>query len=144
MDPLIAWLYSHRAPNIKWELDTMRVLLGLMGHPERRLTPVLVGGTNGKGSVAAFLHAVATRAGLKAGLFTSPHLVRPEERIRAGPDDISPDAFLAEAARLVRADGRFLLSVPAFQLLWSSMDERAGHRCRYRTNLLLRCLPSIT
>jgi dihydrofolate synthase/folylpolyglutamate synthase len=98
LHPLIEWLYAQRAPNIKWELDTMKVLLSLMGDPQRRLTPVLVAGTNGKGSVAAFLHAIASEAGLRPGMFTSPHLIRPEERIRLGRDDIPSHAFLERVA----------------------------------------------
>lgn len=93
LDPHIEWLYAQRAPNIKWELDTMKVLLSLMGDPQARLVPVLVAGTNGKGSVAAFLHAMGCEAGLRTGLFTSPHLIRPEERVRVGREDIAPARF---------------------------------------------------
>jgi len=51
-------------------------------------------------------------------------------------EHVDPDALLSEARRLVRPGGRLLLSAPAFKALWSGMDERAGHRCRYSSRLL--------
>jgi dihydrofolate synthase/folylpolyglutamate synthase len=76
------------------DLTTGRVerLLAALGHPERRLPPVIhVAGTNGKGSTLAYLRAIAEAAGLKVHALTSPHLVRFAERIRVAgqliPDD---------------------------------------------------------
>jgi SAM-dependent methyltransferase len=46
-------------------------------------------------------------------------------------EHLDPDALLSEARRVVRPDGTLMLSVPAFSSLWSALDERAGHRCRY-------------
>lgn len=63
-------------------LDTVRRLAGLFGDPQRRLRCVHVGGTNGKGSTAHSLASCFQAAGLKVGLFTSPHLVDFRERIR--------------------------------------------------------------
>ena len=64
-------------------LERIAALLARLGHPERRLPPVLhVAGTNGKGSTCAFLRAAIEAAGLKAHVYTSPHLVRFNERIR--------------------------------------------------------------
>lgn len=51
-------------------------------------------------------------------------------------EHVDPDALLSEARRLVRPGGQLLLSAPAFQVLWSAMDERAGHRCRYDASLI--------
>jgi SAM-dependent methyltransferase len=51
-------------------------------------------------------------------------------------EHVDPDLFLASARRLIKQEGRLLLSAPAFQCLWSKMDELAGHRCRYRIGLL--------
>ncbi len=77
-------------------LDRVSRLLEKLGNPERRLPPVLhVAGTNGKGSTCAFLRAAVEAAGLKAHLYTSPHLVRFNERIRLAGRLIS-DAALAE------------------------------------------------
>ena len=80
------------------DLTTGRVerLLAALGHPERRLPPVIhVAGTNGKGSTVAYLRAIAEAAGLKVHAITSPHLVRFAERIRIAGELIS-DARLEE------------------------------------------------
>ena len=64
-------------------LERISTLLGRLGNPERQLPPVFhVAGTNGKGSVCAYLRAAIEAAGHKAHVFTSPHLVRFNERIR--------------------------------------------------------------
>ena len=71
-----------------------------LGHPERRLGRVVhVGGTNGKGSTAAMVAAILGAAGLRTGLFTSPHLARVTERIRVGGVEISPGALADSYAR---------------------------------------------
>ena len=67
-----------------------RALLAQLGHPERHLPPVIhVAGTNGKGSTCAFLRAILEAAGFKVHVYTSPHLVRFEERIRVAGSLIS-------------------------------------------------------
>ena len=73
---------------IDLSLGRIEALLGKLGHPERRLPPVIhVAGTNGKGSVTAFLRAMLEAAGLRVHVYTSPHLVRFHERIAlAGAD----------------------------------------------------------
>lgn len=68
---------------IDLSLERLQGLLARLGHPERRLPPVVhVAGTNGKGSTCAFLRAIAEAAGQRVHVFTSPHLVRFHERIR--------------------------------------------------------------
>ncbi len=71
----------------------MRVLLAALNHPERRFPGVLVAGTNGKGSTAATLASILRASGLRTGLYTSPHLVRINERIRINGAEISDDDF---------------------------------------------------
>ena len=66
----------------KFDLEHMRVLAGELGHPERRFQSVLIAGTNGKGSTAATLASIVSTAGHRVGLYTSPHLVRVNERIQ--------------------------------------------------------------
>ena len=61
---------------IKFGLDTMRALVAEMGHPERAYPTLLIAGTNGKGSVAAYCDAALRASGLRTGRSTSPHLVR--------------------------------------------------------------------
>ncbi len=67
---------------VKLGLERMRAVLAELGAPERELPVVLVAGTNGKGSTSAWIASIATAAGYRSGLFTSPHLERVEERLR--------------------------------------------------------------
>ncbi len=99
MDTL-RWLYGLQHFGIKLGLDGIRALLQALGHPERAYPSVIVAGTNGKGSVAAMLHAMLAAGGVETGLYTSPHLVRPNERIRLGTHDIDDDALDALLDRL--------------------------------------------
>jgi dihydrofolate synthase/folylpolyglutamate synthase len=80
-------------PSHKFDLAHMRVLLEALNHPERKFPSVLIAGTNGKGSTAATLASILRAAGLRAGLYTSPHLVRINERVRINGDDIGDHDF---------------------------------------------------
>ncbi|HTR65681.1 MAG TPA: folylpolyglutamate synthase/dihydrofolate synthase family protein [Terriglobales bacterium] len=80
-------------PSHKFDLAHMRVLLDALGHPERNFPGVLVAGTNGKGSTAATLAAILQASGLRTALYTSPHLVRINERICINGEEISDDDF---------------------------------------------------
>jgi dihydrofolate synthase / folylpolyglutamate synthase len=82
-----------QTPAHKFDLDHMRVLLAALDRPERRFPSVLIAGTNGKGSTAATLASILKASGLKTGLYTSPHLVRINERIRIDGEEISDDSF---------------------------------------------------
>jgi dihydrofolate synthase/folylpolyglutamate synthase len=73
--------YEQRVPVVAdLKLDRMRGLLGRLGDPQQRVPVLHLAGTKGKGSTAAMLAAVLRQAGYRTGLFTSPHLVRVEER----------------------------------------------------------------
>ncbi len=93
----------------KFSLDEIGTLLAALGNPQRRFPSVLIAGTNGKGSTAATLASILQESGLRSSLYTSPHLERPNERIRISGADI-PDADFARlffhvhdtAAALVR------------------------------------------
>lgn len=80
-------------PSHKFDLAHMRVLLEKMDHPERRFPSVLIAGTNGKGSTAATLASILKASGLETGLYTSPHLMRINERIQLNGKEISDDDF---------------------------------------------------
>jgi dihydrofolate synthase / folylpolyglutamate synthase len=80
-------------PSHKFDLAHMRILLAALDHPEKRFPSVLIAGTNGKGSTAATLASILQASGLRAGLYTSPHLVRINERIRLNGGQISDDDF---------------------------------------------------
>jgi dihydrofolate synthase / folylpolyglutamate synthase len=99
----VAGLYLARRVRfgMKFGLDTMRALVAEMGHPERAYPSLLVAGTNGKGSVAAYCDAALRASGLRTGRYTSPHLVRVNERIAVDGRDIT-DRDFAVAVRAVR------------------------------------------
>ena len=78
--------FSRRGVNLG--LERLQAALADLGHPERRFAAVQVAGTNGKGSICTLVHRSLLAAGLRAGLYTSPHLVSWTERIRLGADPI--------------------------------------------------------
>ncbi len=81
---------------IDLSLERLEALLAKLGHPERRLPPVIhVAGTNGKGSTCAFLRAIGEQAGLRVHVYTSPHLVHFRERIRLAGELVSDEALSA-------------------------------------------------
>jgi dihydrofolate synthase / folylpolyglutamate synthase len=91
----IRWLYSTQAAGIKLGLENVRRLSDALGNPHRRLACIHVAGTNGKGSVSAMLDSVGRAAGLRTGLYSSPHLVRFNERIQVSGQPITDDEVLA-------------------------------------------------
>jgi dihydrofolate synthase/folylpolyglutamate synthase len=93
----------------------MRVLLAAMQHPEHAFPSVLIAGTNGKGSTAATLASILRASGLKTGLYTSPHLLRINERIRINGDEIGDDDFARLHAEVDRVAERL---VEERQLPW--------------------------
>jgi dihydrofolate synthase/folylpolyglutamate synthase len=82
-----------QTPSHKFDLAHMRVLLEALEHPERGFPSVLIAGTNGKGSTAASLASILNASGYKTGLYTSPHLVRINERVRINSNAIADDDF---------------------------------------------------
>ncbi len=92
---------------MKLGLETVRRLAERLGNPQRKFPAVHIAGTNGKGSTAAMAASVAQAAGLRTGLYTSPHLVSITERIRVNFKPITPTNF-ARLAGEVRAAGEAL------------------------------------
>ena len=89
-DAILTRLLSLHPKIIDLSLDRMHGILAKLGHPERKLPPVIhVAGTNGKGSTVAYLRHIMAAAGLKAHAYTSPHLVKFHERIRVAGELIS-------------------------------------------------------
>jgi dihydrofolate synthase / folylpolyglutamate synthase len=84
-----------QAATAKFNLENISILAGSLGHPEQKYPSVHIAGTNGKGSTAAFLESILRQAGLRTGLYTSPHLERINERIRINGDEILDEAFAA-------------------------------------------------
>jgi len=102
-------------PSQKFDLAAMRVLLAALGNPERRFPSVLIAGTNGKGSTAATLASILRASGYKTGLYTSPHLLRINERIRVDGTEIGDDDFAELHGKVDRAAERL---VEQGQLPW--------------------------
>lgn len=87
--------------HVRWGLDRIETLLEGLGRPDRSFRALHFGGTNGKGSAAATAFAVLRESGARTGLYTSPHLIHPRERIRLGPLRETDD-LLDRAADRVR------------------------------------------
>jgi len=97
IDGIVARLHGLHPRLIDLSLERLEALLDKLGHPEDKLPPVIhVAGTNGKGSTCAFLRAIAEAADLRVHVYTSPHLVRFNERIRIAGELVS-DAALTDA-----------------------------------------------
>jgi dihydrofolate synthase/folylpolyglutamate synthase len=102
----------------KLGLDGPRALDRALGGPVGRVPAILIGGTNGKGSTAAFVEALLRGRGFRTGLFTSPHLVSFRERIRIDGEDIAPAAVVSLADRVFAASERVGGEVPFFEIVW--------------------------
>jgi dihydrofolate synthase / folylpolyglutamate synthase len=122
----------HTAPGRarrKFSLAEIGVLLAEMGNPQNDFASVLIAGTNGKGSTASTLASILRASGVRTGLYTSPHLERPNERIRVEGEEISDGDFAAqyfavsEAADTLVAEGK-LAQTPSFFEILTAMAFR--------------------
>ncbi|MEA2979893.1 MAG: dihydrofolate synthase / folylpolyglutamate synthase, partial [Alphaproteobacteria bacterium] len=114
-EPIIARLLTLHPKRIDLSLDRIWRILDKFGHPERKIPPVIhVAGTNGKGSTIAFMRAVLEAAGKSVHVYTSPHLVRFNERFRLGAQNsegsgggrlVSDEALAAVLEECERANG---------------------------------------
>lgn len=138
-DNAIARMYAlgyelAQTPSHKFDLGHMRVLLVALGNPEKRFPGVLIAGTNGKGSTAATLASILQASGLRTGLYTSPHLMRINERIRINGEAIADDDFALvhdvadrTAERLV-AEGELPWHPSFFEMLTAMAFEYFARR----------------
>ncbi|HUQ87670.1 MAG TPA: folylpolyglutamate synthase/dihydrofolate synthase family protein [Vicinamibacterales bacterium] len=94
-------LFSLEQFGIKLGLDNIRIILAALGHPERAWKSIHIGGTNGKGSVAAMVECGLRAAGLKTGRYTSPHLDRIEERVAINGSSIDSATFESVTAQVL-------------------------------------------
>jgi dihydrofolate synthase / folylpolyglutamate synthase len=107
-DALVAELFPRLSGGIRWGLERTRRMLASVGDPQLAFRVVHVGGTNGKGSVAAHAESVLRRSGRRTGLYTSPHLCSFRERIRIDGRPIGEVDLLRSAQRLwpvIEAEG---------------------------------------
>src|ERR1700761_2421742 len=110
-DESVRYLYSlgrelaspQQASAKKFELEGVTILCEPLGRPQAKFESVHVAGTNGKGSTAAMIESILRAAGLRTGLYTSPHLERINERIRLNGQEISDADFAATFTRVHRA-----------------------------------------
>jgi dihydrofolate synthase/folylpolyglutamate synthase len=111
------FLYSlgNEIPTVKFGLERITRLLDTLGNPQRACRWVHVAGTNGKGSTCAMIEAGLRAAGASTGLYTSPHLVEPTERIQIRGEAISPGQF-AEACTEVHETAERMLETGGLDL----------------------------
>jgi len=102
-DIAIEWLFATQQRGVKFGLENMQRLLTALDKPQKSLKFIHVAGTNGKGSVCAMLDSLARSAGIRTGLFTSPHLVRFNERIQVNGNPISDDSVASGILRIREA-----------------------------------------
>ena len=95
------YLHGLERVGIKLGLETMHALMDILGHPECGFKAIHVTGTNGKGSTCAFIDSVLRKAGYTVGLYTSPHLIRFNERICVNGEEIS-DRELIHFTELIK------------------------------------------
>lgn len=100
-NPLDALLAPRPQLRIRWGLERIRTMLRALGDPHREWRSLHVGGTNGKGSVAAAVEAALRRSGCRTGLYTSPHLVSFAERVRIAGVPASRELLEACAAEVL-------------------------------------------
>ncbi len=127
-------LYSLERFGIKLGLDNIRTLLSLIGNPHEGMKAVHVTGTNGKGSVCAYVASVLQKAGYRTGLYTSPHLVRFNERIQVDGSPI-PDEDLLRLwngiqPAMKRMDGERAVNRPTFFEVTTAMAFEYFHEQR--------------
>jgi len=91
------------SPGIKPGLERIEKLLKLIGNPQNKFPAIHVVGTNGKGSTAAFLNSVLSKSGYRTALYTSPHLISPEERLLICERPLSENEWLECAVQAVEA-----------------------------------------
>ncbi len=102
----LAYMESLKGLGSKPGLDRIRSLLACLGHPEKRTPVIQIAGTNGKGSVGAFLSAMLTAAGWKTGHFSSPAVFSPTETIRINGASVSEELYARGVSAVAEAAGQ--------------------------------------
>ena len=130
---------GHQAPRRKFDLAHMRALCHALGDPQHQAPAVLIAGTNGKGSTAATLASILNTAGYRTGLYTSPHLVRVNERIQLSRP-VLPSEYGSSSAHA--ADGPLALA-PICDADFAHLYTQVNEACeRLVADAALPFLPS--
>lgn len=103
--------------HIELGLGRIRQVCRIMDNPQNAYRSILVGGTNGKGSVCAFLSSILQEARLKVGLYTSPHLINPEERIQINGESINKYDLAKSITELKKIDRENKIGLTYFEFL---------------------------
>jgi len=152
----LSQMYGLRRFGIKLGLETIQAMLDGLGSPHRGFQAIHIAGTNGKGSVAAYLSAIIQSAGYATGLYTSPHLTRFNERIRVNGQDIQDEDVVnayqaaAQSADTAREPTFFeLTTAMAFYIFaqkgvqWAIIETGMGGRLD-ATNVIMPAISVIT
>ena len=99
---------GHELRGVKFGLEAIECILARLGHPERNYPTAIVAGTNGKGSTSAILASILRQAGYRTSLYTSPHLLRVNERIRVNGCEVSDQDFAQSFTDVRQAVDRLL------------------------------------
>ncbi|HWT07756.1 MAG TPA: Mur ligase family protein, partial [Roseomonas sp.] len=111
-EAIVERLHALHPKLIDLSLDRLERALAALGHPERRLPPVVhVAGTNGKGSTCAVLRAITEAAGMRAHVYTSPHLVHFHERVRLAGTLVTDEVLSAALEEVEAANGGLPITV---------------------------------
>lgn len=113
----IRYLESLAVFGVKFELKRIAKVLKDFGEPQNRLRVIHVAGTNGKGSVCAFLSSILQEAGYKVGVYTSPHLIDVTERIRTSYGDINHKSFAGIIGEVKSVSESLRIKLTYFELL---------------------------
>jgi dihydrofolate synthase/folylpolyglutamate synthase len=117
LDDWLAWQQTLHHSTIELGLDRVRAVLARLNWRQPVCPVIIVGGTNGKGSCVALLDAILSSAGYRVGTFTSPHLIRYNERIRIAGQEISDASLIAAFERIDTARGDISLTFFEFNTL---------------------------
>ncbi len=117
-DRTVEWLYAlEAARGMDFKLERVSLTLQRLGDPQGCFPILHVAGTNGKGSVAAMMHAMLSAAGYRVGLYTSPHLIDLTERICIGAEEIEPAEVVGLAADVRAAAAARGIDLTFFEIL---------------------------
>ncbi len=129
-DETVRYLYSLRKYGIKFGLENISRLMSALANPHTSFAAVHVAGTNGKGSTSAIIASILQAAGLRVGLFTSPHLISFTERIRINGEEMTEEEVMEYAEEIKdivsRLDGfspTFFEVVTALAMLYFSRKK---------------------
>ena len=107
--------------NISLELDRIKTVLKLLGNPQNSLKIIHAAGTNGKGSTCAIINQILIENGCKTGLYTSPHLVKYNERIKINNNPISDEKFYNLVSKINELAKKLSIDLTEFELLTAVM-----------------------